>query len=108
MWEVTKVKDNAFPVIKLDNGRAVMVKIYYGEECQSDGMSKDEYDECLRMFSASKAMLETLMGMVDAGPPSCADAYSEEGVDYDWNRDVKEPALAAIFKATGKHYTAKP
>jgi hypothetical protein len=58
MWEVTKVKDNEFPIIKLDNGRAVMVKIYYGEEATSDGMTADEYRAVLNAFAMAKEALD--------------------------------------------------
>lgn len=58
MWEVTKVKGNEFPVIKLDNRRGVMVNIYYGEECRSDGMSKDKYDAYLNVFAMAKEAME--------------------------------------------------
>jgi hypothetical protein len=58
MWKVTKVKDNEFPIIKLDNGRAVMVKIYYGEESSSDGMTEDEYRAVVNAFAMAKQALD--------------------------------------------------
>ena len=70
MWEVTRVKDNAFPVIKLDNGRAVMVKIYYGEEASSDGMTKDEYDAYLEVFAMAKDSLDASLHDNHAGWPN--------------------------------------
>ncbi len=58
MWEVANVKDSDYRVIKLDNGRGIMAKIYYGEECRSDGMSQDEYDAYLNVFAMAKEALE--------------------------------------------------
>jgi hypothetical protein len=58
MWGIIKTSDNSFPVIKLDNGRGVMVKIYYGNSCQSNGMSKAEYDAYLQVFAMAKELLE--------------------------------------------------
>jgi hypothetical protein len=58
MWKVTKVKDNELPIIKLDNGRAVMVKIYYGEEASSDGMTADEYRAVLNAFAMAKEAID--------------------------------------------------
>ncbi len=59
MWKVEKVEDNEFPVIMLDNGRSVMVKIYYGKYASSNGMSTYEYRAYLEMFAMAKVALES-------------------------------------------------
>jgi hypothetical protein len=59
MWEVANVKDSELPIIKLDNGRAVMVKIYYGEKASSEGMTREEYMAVVFAFALAKDAIES-------------------------------------------------
>ena len=106
------IEDRAAPegtVIVCPDGVSMRLIVFYGQSpiggTYSDGITIAQYKANLRCMAASAEMLETLKKIVNSGAPSCADSYSEEGVEYEWNRDVRDPALAAIFRATGEHYT---